>query len=130
MLRFGVMLPTCTAMLLVTYTKLYSRWLDFTAPAVAMLQSLCLVVSDLLMYRQGYSLSSVLPMLVLSAYMLFGMMQMPGHGDRDRHRRRLRIDRLVRRPEQRTTPVRCGHEHASRWCSASSFITASRARSA
>lgn len=75
LLRFGVLLPTCTAMLLVTYTKLYSRWLGFTAPAVALLQSLCVVASDLLMYRQGYSLSSVLPMLVLSAYMLFGMMQ-------------------------------------------------------
>lgn len=75
LLRFGVLLPTCTAMLLVTYTKLYSRWLGVTAPAVALLQSLCIVAVDLLMYRQGYSLSSVLPMLVLSAYMLFGMMQ-------------------------------------------------------
>jgi diguanylate cyclase (GGDEF)-like protein len=75
LLRFGVLLPTCTAMLLVTYTKLYSRWLGFAAPAVSLLQSLCVVAFDLLMYRQGYSLSSVLPMLVLSAYMLFGMMQ-------------------------------------------------------
>lgn len=75
LLRFGVLLPTCSAMLLVTYTKLYSRWLGFAAPAVSLLQSLCIVAFDLLMYRQGYSLSSVLPMLVLSAYMLFGMMQ-------------------------------------------------------
>lgn len=74
-LRFGVLLPTCIAMLLVTYTKLYSRWLAVAAPVVSLLQSLCIVISDLLMYRQGYSLSSVLPMLVLSAYMLFGMMQ-------------------------------------------------------
>lgn len=77
LLRFGVLLPTCTAMLLVTYTKLYSRWLGFAAPAVSLLQSLCIVAFDLLMHRQGYSLSSVLPMLVLSAYMLFGMMQAP-----------------------------------------------------
>ncbi|MBL8270407.1 diguanylate cyclase [Steroidobacter sp.] len=77
LLRFGVLLPTCTAMLLVTYTKLYSRWLGFAAPAVSLLQSLCIVAFDLLMHRQGYSLSSVLPMLVLSAYMLFGMMQTP-----------------------------------------------------
>lgn len=76
MLRFGVILPTCTAMLLVTYTKLYARWLSSAAPAVVMLQSLCLVGFDLLMHRQGYSLSSVVPMLVLSAYMLFGMMQL------------------------------------------------------
>lgn len=75
MLRFGVILPTATAMLLVTYTKLYGRWLAFAAPAVATLQSLCLVGFDLLMNRQGYSLSSVVPMLVLSSYMLFGMRQ-------------------------------------------------------
>jgi diguanylate cyclase (GGDEF)-like protein len=74
-LRFGVVLPTCIAMLLVTYTKLYARWLARTAPAVAILQSLCIVAFDLLMHRQGYSLSSVMPMLVLSAYMVFGMMQ-------------------------------------------------------
>jgi GGDEF domain-containing protein len=74
-LRFGVVLPTCIAMLLVTYTKLYARWLGRTAPAVAILQSLCIVAFDLLMHRQGYSLSSVMPMLVLSAYMVFGMMQ-------------------------------------------------------
>ncbi len=49
--------------------------MTLAAPAVALLQSLCIVACDLLMHRQGYSLSSVLPMLVLSAYMLFGMMQ-------------------------------------------------------
>ncbi len=75
-LRFGVILPTCTAMLLVTYTKLYARWMARAAPAVAMLQSLCIVAFDLLIHRQGYSLSSVIPMLVLSAYMVFGMMQL------------------------------------------------------
>jgi len=74
-LRFGVLLPTSMAMLLVTYTKLYARWMTMAAPAVALLQSLCIVACDLLMHRQGYSLSSVLPMLVLCAYMLFGMMQ-------------------------------------------------------
>lgn len=75
LLRFGVLLPTCAAMLLVTYTKLYSRYISFAAPAVCLLQSVCVIAFDLLMYRQGYSLSSVVPMLVLSAYMVFGMMQ-------------------------------------------------------
>lgn len=74
MLRFGVILPTCAAMLLVTYTNVYSRRLPFTAPLVAMIQGLCLIIFDLLMQRQGYTLSAVMPMLVLSAYMLFGMM--------------------------------------------------------
>jgi len=76
LLRFGVVLPTGTAMLLVTYTKLYARWLTSAAPAVAILQSLCVVGFDLLMHRQGFSLSAMVPMLVLSAYMLFGMMQL------------------------------------------------------
>jgi diguanylate cyclase (GGDEF)-like protein len=74
LLRFVVILPTCMAMLLATYTKVYSRWLPFTAPPVAMIQGLCLIIFDLLMHRQGYTLSAVMPMLVLSAYMLFGMM--------------------------------------------------------
>lgn len=74
LLRFAVILPTCAAMLLVTYTKVYSRRLPFTAPPVAMIQGLCLIMFDLLMHRQGYTLSAVMPMLVLSAYMLFGMM--------------------------------------------------------
>lgn len=74
LLRFGVLLPTCTAMLLVTYTKIYSRWIRIAAPSVSLLQGLCIIAFDLLMQRQGYSLSSVVPMLVLSAYMLFGMM--------------------------------------------------------
>jgi diguanylate cyclase (GGDEF)-like protein len=42
---------------------------------VSLLQGLCIIGFDLLMYRQGYSLSSVVPMLVLSVYMLFGMRQ-------------------------------------------------------
>jgi diguanylate cyclase (GGDEF)-like protein len=73
-LRFAVLLPTGTAMLLVTYTKLYSRWIKIAAPAVCLLQGFCVIAFDLLMHRQGYSLSSVVPMLVLSAFMLFGML--------------------------------------------------------
>lgn len=74
LLRFAVVLPTCTAMLLVTYTKVYSRWLPRIAPMIAMIQGLCLIGFDLMMQKQGYTLSAVMPMLVLSAYMLFGMM--------------------------------------------------------
>ncbi|MET0535490.1 MAG: diguanylate cyclase [Steroidobacter sp.] len=74
LLRFAVVLPTCTAMLLVTYTRVYSRWLPLAAPVVAMIQGLSLIGFDLLMHGQGYTISAVMPMLVLSAYMLFGMM--------------------------------------------------------
>jgi diguanylate cyclase (GGDEF)-like protein len=74
LLRFGVILPTCTAMLLVTYTKLYSRWLTFAAPAVALLQGLAFVVFDILMHQQGYTLSAIIPVLALSVFMLFGML--------------------------------------------------------
>jgi diguanylate cyclase (GGDEF)-like protein len=75
LLRFAVVIPTCVAMLLVTYTKLYSRWFSYTAPIVALLQGLCLISFDLLMHPQGYSLSAVTPLMVLSIYMLFGMLQ-------------------------------------------------------
>jgi diguanylate cyclase (GGDEF)-like protein len=75
LLRFGVMVPTCIAMLLVTYTSLYARWLRATAQAVALLQGLCFVGLDLLMQKQGYSLSSWIPLVALSSYMMYGLLQ-------------------------------------------------------
>ncbi len=108
LLRFGVLLPTCTAMLLVTYTKLYARWPTVAAPVVALLQSLCIVACDLLMHRQGYSLSSVLPMLVLSR--LYAVRHDAGPGDhhRDRDCRCLRPDWLGRWTQHWPALVRSG----------------------
>lgn len=74
-LRFGVLAPTCILMLLVTYSRLHERWLLIAAPLVVVLQGVCMVVFDLMMNQQGYSLSAVMPMMVLSAFMLFGMLQ-------------------------------------------------------
>lgn len=74
-LRYGVLAPTCVLMLLVTYSTLSQRWLRITAPIVVVLQGLCMVGFDLMMNQQGYSLSAVMPMMVLSAFMLFGMLQ-------------------------------------------------------
>ena len=74
-LRFGVILPTCVAMLLVTYTDLYSRWFTRVAQIVLPLHSICFIVFDALMHKQGYSLSSMMPLLVLAPYLLFSMLQ-------------------------------------------------------
>jgi diguanylate cyclase (GGDEF)-like protein len=74
-LRFGLILPTCVAMLLVTYTDLYSRWFSWVAQVVLPLHSICFIALDLLMHKQGYSLSSMMPLVVLAPYLLFSMLQ-------------------------------------------------------
>lgn len=74
-LRFGIMTPTCIAMLLVTYTRLYTRWLSLTSQAVALMQGLCFVAVDALMQRRGYSLSSWMPLVAISPFMVFGLLQ-------------------------------------------------------
>lgn len=76
-LRYGVLAPTCILMLLVTYSPLHQRWMRVAAPIVVVLQGLCMVWFDLMMDQQGYSLRAVMPMMVLSAFMLFGMLQKP-----------------------------------------------------
>lgn len=76
-LRYGVIAPTCILMLVVTYSSLYQRWMRIAAPIVVVLQGLCMVWFDLMMNQRGYSLSAVMPMMVLSTFMLFGMLQRP-----------------------------------------------------
>lgn len=73
-MRFGVMAPTCIVMLMVTFTQLYKRWLSLTSQLVVLLQGLCFVTADALMQKRGYSLSAWLPLVVLAAYMLFGLL--------------------------------------------------------
>ena len=59
MLRFGFIVPSTIAMLVVSYTALYRRWFGFTAQIVAPVHALSFVVMDILMHPRGYSLSSV-----------------------------------------------------------------------
>jgi predicted signal transduction protein with EAL and GGDEF domain len=73
-LRFGFIVPSCIAMLLVSYTNLYRRWFSLTAQIVAPVHALSFVVMDILMQPRGYSLSSWLPLVVLAPYFLFGML--------------------------------------------------------
>lgn len=75
LLRFGVLLPSCIAMLVVTYTDLYARWFSRTSQIVMPLHAICFVTFDVLMHRQGYSLSSMMPLVVLAPYFAFGMVQ-------------------------------------------------------
>lgn len=74
-LRLGLITPSCIAMLLITYTERYARWFAPTAQVVAPIHAMCFVAMDLLMHRQGYSLSSLMPLVVLGPYFLFGMLQ-------------------------------------------------------
>jgi diguanylate cyclase (GGDEF)-like protein len=73
-LRFGFIVPSCLAMLLVSYTDLYRRWFGLTAQIVAPVHALSFVLMDILMQPRGYSLSSWLPLVVLAPYFLFGML--------------------------------------------------------
>jgi diguanylate cyclase (GGDEF)-like protein len=73
-LRFGFIVPTSLAMLLVSYTPLYRRWFSVTAQIVAPVHALTFVVMDILMHPRGYSLSSWMPLVVLGPYFLYGML--------------------------------------------------------
>lgn len=73
-LRFALIAPSCVAMLLVTYTRHYTRWFALTAQIVAPIHAMCFVVMDVLMHAQGYSLSSWIPLITLAPFFLFGML--------------------------------------------------------
>lgn len=74
-LRLGLITPSCIAILLVTYSEHYTRRFALTAQIVAPIHAMCFVAMDLLMHPQGYSLSSLMPLVVLGPYFLFGMLQ-------------------------------------------------------
>ena len=74
-LRFVLIVPSCLALLAVTYTDLYSRWFSPVAQIVMPLHAICFIAMDVLMHRQGYSLSSLMPLVVLAPYFAFGMVQ-------------------------------------------------------
>jgi diguanylate cyclase (GGDEF)-like protein len=73
-LRFGFIVPSSLAMLLVSYTALYRRWFALTAQIVATVHAMSFVVMDILMHPRGYSLSSWMPLVVLAPYFLYGML--------------------------------------------------------
>jgi diguanylate cyclase (GGDEF)-like protein len=75
LLRFGLIAPTCVLLFVVTYTDLYARWFSRTIQIVTPLHAICFITLDVLMHKQGYSLSSMMPVLVLAPYFVFGMVQ-------------------------------------------------------
>jgi len=74
-LRFGFILPSSLATLLVSYTSLYQRWFGVTTQIVAPVYALSFVAMDILMQPQGYSLSAWMPLVVLAPFFLFWMPQ-------------------------------------------------------
>ena len=75
LMRFGLIVPSCLAVLIVTHTDLYERWFARTVQLVTPLHAACFITMDSLMHKQGYSLSSMMPVLVLAPYFVFGMVQ-------------------------------------------------------
>ncbi|HEY6643148.1 diguanylate cyclase [Povalibacter sp.] len=73
--RFGLVLPSSLLLLSVTYTSLYTHWYTLAAQIVLPLQAVTLVILNGLMDRQGYSLSSLMPLLTLTPFFLLGMSQ-------------------------------------------------------
>jgi diguanylate cyclase (GGDEF)-like protein len=76
-LAFGLMLPSCVALLVVAYSPLYLRWFAHVTQLVAPLHAACFVTMHALMQPQGYSLSSWLALVVAAPYFLFGMLYGP-----------------------------------------------------
>lgn len=74
-LRFALIAPSCIAMLIVAYSDLYTRWFSVVAQITAPIHATSFVAMDILMHAQGYSLSSLMPLVALGPYFLFGMLQ-------------------------------------------------------
>jgi diguanylate cyclase (GGDEF)-like protein len=77
LLAFGLMLPSCLALLIVAYTPLYHRWFARVTQLVAPLHAACFATMHALMVPHGYSLSSWLALVVAAPYFLFGMLYGP-----------------------------------------------------
>jgi len=73
LLRFGFIVPSSVAMLVVSYTSLYQRWFGVTTHIVAPVYALSFVAMDILMQPQGYDLSAWMPLAALAPYFLFWM---------------------------------------------------------
>ncbi len=72
-LRFGFIVPSSLAILVVSYSSLYQRWFRVTTQIVAPIYALSFVAMDILMHPQGYSLSSWMPLVALAPFFLFWM---------------------------------------------------------
>lgn len=69
-----LMVTSAGALIIVSTPWLYRRYYDLAAQVIAPLQALCFTSMDILMQRQGYSLSAWMPLIVIAPYFLFGML--------------------------------------------------------
>jgi diguanylate cyclase (GGDEF)-like protein len=72
--RLGVILPWTVIMLAIVYTPLYRSWYTAAARFIAPIHGLCIVVLDVMMRPQGYSLSSWMVLTLLSGYFMYGLL--------------------------------------------------------
>jgi len=73
-LRFGIVLPSTIAIVLIAYTDLYHRFYGLAAQIVAPLHAACFIAMDVMMRPQGYSLSAWLVLVILGSYFTYGML--------------------------------------------------------
>jgi diguanylate cyclase (GGDEF)-like protein len=73
-LRFGIVLPSTIAIVLIAYTDLYQRFYGIAAQIVAPLHAACFIAMDVMMRPQGYSLSAWLVLVILGSYFTYGML--------------------------------------------------------
>jgi diguanylate cyclase (GGDEF)-like protein len=76
-LRYGLLLPSCLALLVVTHSRLYEKWYTLTTQIVLPVHAVCFTVMNAIMHSHGYSLASWMPLVVVAPYFLFGMMYEP-----------------------------------------------------
>jgi diguanylate cyclase (GGDEF)-like protein len=75
LLGLTLFLTSAATVAIVARPKLYKRYYDLVAQIVAPTQAICFATLDMLMRRQGYSLSAWMPLVVIAPYFLFGLMQ-------------------------------------------------------
>ena len=77
LMRYGLLVPSCVALLIVTHTRLYEKWFRLTTQVALPMHALCFTVMNAAMHKHGYSLGSWMPLVVVAPYFLFGMLYEP-----------------------------------------------------
>lgn len=72
-LRFGILLPTCLALIGTAYSSYFDTYYARVAQIVAPLQVGCLAVVDALMRAQGVSLGAWMVLVILAPYFVLGL---------------------------------------------------------
>ncbi len=75
LLRFGIIASSAATMLVASHVELYRRWFSPTAQIVAPIHAASCVGLDVLMQQHGWSMTALMPLVLLAPYFLFGLLQ-------------------------------------------------------